>query len=287
MQEISRTLHTLQSRPNRSNKYDFGHVLVVGGASGMIGAPLLAAEAALRVGAGLVSVASGASVIDKLERRVREVMTLRLAGDTNKSIGILLEFIQKRRVTVLVVGPGLAADQAALVRELSRHIMLPIVLDGGGLAAFNGHLADLHKVTQKNTALVLTPHEGEFARLAKVSPTHNDISRQKAAASFANEYNLTVVLKGAASVVAAPGHQIYVNTSGNPGLATAGTGDVLAGILGGLLAQHIPPVMAAKTGVFVHGLAADIAIQTKTQAGLIASDVIEALPRALTAASGE
>jgi NAD(P)H-hydrate epimerase len=274
-------LKPLFDRPPSAHKYDFGHVLVVGGAPGMVGAPFLAARAALRTGAGLVTIASTQGIIDKLEKRVEEVMTLRVAGDATQALGTLTDFIATRKVSVLAIGPGLDQGQAGLVKALLNTVRLPVILDAGGLAAYSGDLANLGDAGKRNPDIILSPHRGEFARLigrqlpeveAEVPSTVVDTARATAT---------TIILKGHSTFVAAADDKTYVNDSGNPGLATAGTGDVLTGIIAGLRAQHLNSFTAACAAVYVHGLAGDLAAAVKTQAGLIASDVIEFIPAAL------
>ena len=279
-EDMSAPKRLFDRRPD-SNKYDFGHVLVVGGAPGMVGAPLLAAAAALRTGAGLVTIASGANVIDKLEKRVVEVMTRRLPDDNAKAIAELSEFITNRRVNAVAIGPGLDKTKTGLVKELVGTLQLPIVLDAGGLGAFDGGQAGLGAASRRNPSIILTPHQGEFERLTGAKlPAGRDKIR-KTVVETARSTGATVILKGHRSLVAAPSGETYANSTGNPGLATAGAGDVLTGMISGLLAQGFKPFEAAKYGVYLHGLAGDQAARAKTEPGLIASDVIEAIPAAL------
>ena len=262
-----------------SYKYDYGHVLVVGGSPGMVGAPLLVGRAALRVGAGLVSIASSTDVADKLERRVEEVMTLALSLNPVEATETIRNFIKDRRASVLVAGPGLNKQSEELVRNLVKSINLPMVIDGGGLAALIDHLEILKKSVSKN--IVLTPHLGEFGRFFnKALPTKRE-DLKPIAQKFAKDNQVMLVLKGQPTFVAHPDGKLYVNNTGGPGLATAGTGDVLSGMIGGIIAQGIEPKQAVEAAVYLHGLAGDIAAKEKTEPGLIASDVIEAIPYAL------
>jgi len=269
-------------RPLEANKYDFGHVLIFGGSSGMVGAPLLAGKAALRIGTGLVTIASDKETAVSLDRRVEEIMTLALPSytKTEEIVEYLTAFTAVRKVSAAIIGPGLKTQAAPLVRLLAGRLRLPLVLDAGGLVAFQSHLPELQAVTRQNKAVVITPHSGEYAELSGTTTT-NIAEIRKQAAQFAKSYNLTLVLKGHHSLVAHPDGATWQNDSGNPGMATAGTGDVLSGIIAGLLAQGIEPTQAVEFGVYVHGLAGDIAVKAKTEAGLIASDVIEFLPGAL------
>lgn len=241
----------------------------------MVGAPLLTGKAALRVGAGLVTIVSDNETANKLDERVEEIMTLALPEyeKTKELTDRLLTFIQARKVTAVVIGPGLGREAASPVRLLAARLQLPLVLDGGGLAAFREHLALLQELTKTNQQVILTPHSGEFSNLAN--------GAKPDAARFAKGYNVTLVAKGHHTRVFHPDGSVWANATGNPGLATSGTGDVLAGVIAGLLAQGMTCAEAAETGVYVHGLAGDLAAHAKTEPGLIASDVIEFLPEAL------
>jgi len=279
--QLASVLKPLFERPHTSHKYDFGHMLVVGGAAGMVGAPFLSAQAALRTGAGLVTIASAEDVIDKLERRVEEVMTLRLLGDSAEALETLNGFITARKVNVLTIGPGLSPARHSLVRALLAKSSLPVVLDAGGLAAYDGRLAELHDVSRHNPDIILTPHPGEFARLIGKQLPGARAAVQKLLMATAQTTGTTIILKGQPTLIANAGGKTYTNHTGNPGLATAGTGDVLTGLITGLLAQGLGSFEAAACGVYLHGLAGDLAASVKTEPGLIASDVIEFIPAAL------
>lgn len=270
----------LQRKPD-SHKYDYGHVLVVGGSPGMVGAPLLVGKAAFRTGAGLVTIASSAAVTDKLERRVEEIMTLSLSSEASEAISALDMFIKDRKVSVIVIGPGLKNEPwtAALISHLLQTAELPLVIDAGGLAIVQHHIDQLDKAVSKN--IVLTPHTGEFQRFLDKPLPPNRLELKPVAAQFVRKHHVTLVLKGEPTYVASPGEELYENTTGNPGLATAGTGDVLSGVIAGIIAQGIEPRRAAPAAVYLHGLAGDLAAHEKTEPGMIASDVIEAIPAAL------
>jgi hydroxyethylthiazole kinase-like uncharacterized protein yjeF len=179
-----------------------------------------------------------------------------------------------------VIGPGWKTDR--LVTELVAKITVPLVIDGGGLAALNGHLEILKDSAATKPSIILTPHRGEFQKLLDTSLPDSAEEMRTLAQQFAVDMKVHLVLKGHRTVVAHPDNTSYINSTGNPSLATAGTGDVLAGVIGGLLAQGIEPSAAAEAGVYLHGLAGDLAAVEFTQAGLIASDVIDFLPKALT-----
>lgn len=271
------------NRPSNSHKYDYGHVLIFSGSPGMVGAPPLVGKAALRIGAGLVTIASAPDVVDKLEKRVEEIMTLRV-----KETSDLVEFIKDRKVNSLVIGPGLKPEAERLVLEILAITDLPSVIDGGALTILskNNNLSSLQRklnLLSKNWAL--TPHSGEFQRFFQYRLPKDQTSLRPIAKKFAREHQLNLVLKGHPTLVAGPNVEVYINKTGGPGLATAGSGDVLSGMIAGLLAQGIELAEAAKAGVYLHGLAGDLATKTKTEAGLIASDIVEAIPAALRAAN--
>ncbi len=272
-QTIAQLLH----RDPAGHKYDFGHVLVLGGAPGMVGAPRLAARAALRSGAGLVTVAATPEICRSLDAGTLEAMTFALPEAAAGQLGAVTKFITDRRVLVLALGPGLGQELAPLVRQIIAHLDLPTVVDGGALAALDP--ATLSAATGRK--LVLTPHAGEFAHLMSGRLPAGRAAAEALATEFAQEYRLTLVLKGPATLVAHPGGAVYRNTTGGPGLATAGTGDVLTGIIAALIGQHVEPGAAAEAGTYLHGLAGDLATAAKTEPGVIASDVIEAIPEAL------
>lgn len=262
----------LLERPADSHKYQYGHVLVVGGSPGMVGAPLLTGMAALRVGAGLVTIAAPADVTDKLERRVKEIMTLALPASGSEAA--LTDFIEDRKVSATVIGPGLkqTAETAALTAALLKS-PVPLIIDGGALRPRMSLAA--------SKPVILTPHPGEFRRLIGRDLPENRADLKPIAASFAEERGITLVLKGEPTYVVRPDGTVYENATGNPGLATAGTGDVLAGVIAGIIAQGVEASEAADAAVYLHGLAGDIAAAAKTQPGMIAGDVIDALPEAL------
>lgn len=274
-------LKRLFIRQPSTNKYDYGHVLVVGGTLGMVGAPFLSARAALRVGAGLATIASSANVIDKLERKVEEVMTLRLPADNQKAAQTLHTFIDERHVKAVAIGPGLDSARTALVKRLLETLAVPVVLDAGGLRAYDNDLAALRAASRHNPKIVLSPHQGEFRRLIGRELPAGKPAVKRLLIGTARATGTSIILKGAHSLVADAKGQCYVNSSGNAGLATAGTGDVLTGMIAGLLAQAFSPFEAAVCAVYLHGLAGDLAAADNTEPGLIASDVSSYLPAAL------
>lgn len=274
--------HLLFSRADETNKYDYGHVLIVGGSEAMVGAPVLAARAALRVGAGMVTIASDTKTVELIDRDIEEIMTLSLPSwnEVDKVIATIEEFISERHISTVVIGPGLSELADDAIRTLMVKIKLPMVLDARVFTALSGHLSVLRSAADMHANILLTPHTGEYARLVKVGLLDDHIS-PTSLERFAKDYNVTVVLKSHHTLVVSAKGQRYKNTTGNPGLATAGSGDVLAGILAGMLAQGVKPYDAAQMAVYLHGLAGDKVAAATTEAGMIASDIIECLPSVL------
>jgi NAD(P)H-hydrate epimerase len=281
-------------RAPASHKGSYGHVLVIGGSLGKTGAAVLAGLGALRSGAGLVTVATPASVLPIVAAARPELMTEPLPVDASgalhsEAIERALRLCETRDAVVL--GPGLG--QEAVMRQLVPELLLrcdkPVVVDADGLnalAASRASRATLAGLPRK-PATVLTPHPGEMARL--VAQTSAAVQRQRVetARALAGEAGAVVAFKGQRTVIAAADGRAAVNPTGNPGLATGGTGDVLAGVIGGLLAR-LAPFEAATAAVYVHGLAADLAVRRLGEHALLAGDVVEALPQAiLTLRGGE
>jgi NAD(P)H-hydrate epimerase len=275
----------LPVRRPEAHKGSHGHLLVVAGSPGKTGAAILASRAALRAGAGLVTLALPASLNRALEAHVTEVMTLPLVETPTVAIAAQgREAIHHfaANVQALVVGPGLGTDPdtIACVHSVLRGTTAPIVLDADGLNCLVNHLHVLEEVT---TPIILTPHPGEMARLLGVTTAQIQAQRWHVALDFARRYRVWVVLKGAQTVIYTPAGQRWVNSTGNVALATAGTGDVLAGAIGAFLCQGLEPQQAACCGVYLHGLAGDRLRDRVGSTGLIASDVVEELPYAMRA----
>jgi NAD(P)H-hydrate epimerase len=271
----------LPERPLDGHKGTFGHLLVVAGSTGKTGAGILAATAGLRSGAGLVTLACPASLNTIFEVKLTEAMTAPLPDAGGELTGEALPelTLHCEGKQALCVGPGLGTGTpvSALIRGLLAGTDLPLILDADGLnvLAANGKL-----FRHRAIPAVLTPHPGEMARLLNVPVATVTADRLGIARKFAVEHGVVLVLKGAQTVVAAPDGNVYLNGSGNPLLASGGTGDVLAGLIGGLLAQGLDPVSAAVLGVFWHGFAADRLAESRGDAGLLASDLLRALPDA-------
>ena len=278
-------------RPRRleGHKGNFGHVLVLGGSVGKTGAAAMAAKAALRAGAGLATVATAKSALPVIASHSMEVMTEALpetdAGTVSLQAmdgGLLDRLVEGK--TVLAVGPGLGLhpETLELVRAVVNKYDLPVVLDADGLNAFAG-CAETIQAGQR--VRVLTPHPGEMGRLTDRKTPAIVAHRLEVAREFARRHNLQLVLKGFRTLTASPQGQLWVNPTGNPGMATGGSGDVLTGVLAGLLAQY-PDRSATEVtaaGVYLHGLAGDIAARELGEASVIAGDILDALPKAYQA----
>ena len=270
------------------NKGKYGHVLVVGGSVGKSGAAVMASWAALRVGAGLVTAAVPEPVLPVVSSLNPEVMTEPLAATDAGSISLRALDYEKfdgilKGKTVLGIGPGVTThtETVQFVRTVvGKYLDRPIVLDADGLNAFAERAEEL-KAERK--LLAVTPHPGEMARLIGIETRQIQSRRLEVARKAAADWNAVVVLKGHQTVIAAPSGEAWINSTGNPGMATGGTGDVLTGMVSGLLAQYFPVQPAGAVicfGVYLHGLAADIPYAASGEAPLMATDLIKSIPRA-------
>ena len=270
-------------RPLAANKGNFGHVLVIGGSVGKAGSVAMAGIAALRTGAGLSTVATPKSVLGTVAGFHPEVMTEPLdetdAGSISTRASGEVDTLIKGK-TVLAVGPGISRnpETSEFVRSLVVKSKLPLVLDADGLNAFEGRANELNG---KGRTLVITPHPGEMARLAGSTIAAVQRDRINVARTFAREHELIVVLKGHRTLIAQPDGTVWVNTAGNPGMATGGTGDILTGMVSGLIAQNPERIVEAViAAVHLHGLAGDVARESMGEHSLVATDLIKALPEA-------
>jgi NAD(P)H-hydrate epimerase len=272
----------LRRRRRDAHKGDFGHVLVVGGAAGYTGAPALAARGASRVGAGLVSALVPAGLVSVVAGGMPEVMT---HGGPETETGSLAAGgwagwrDRLAAFQAVACGPGMTRhrDTAEWVEHLLAECRAPLVLDADALNVLEGRATRLRKAAGP---VVITPHPGELARLLGSTTAQVQADRHAAAREAAERTGAVVVLKGAGTLVAAPGRTLAVNLTGNPGMAAGGMGDVLTGMLAGLLAQGMPPFEAACTAVYLHGSAGDVAALRRSQAGMTAADVIDEIPYA-------
>jgi len=266
-----------------SNKGSYGSVLVVGGSLGKAGSAAMAGMAVLRVGAGLSTVATPRSALNTVAGFYPELMTEPLpetnAGTISTEAQERITELAKGR-TVLAIGPGISRDQqtAELVRILVARLKLPMVVDADGLNAFQDRTAELNG---KGQTLVITPHPGEMARLVGSSVAQVQKDRLGVARKFAREHELIVVLKGHRTLVVRPDGEAWVNTTGNAGMATGGTGDLLTGMVAGLMAQHPNNTQGAVlAAVHLHGLAGDVIRETVGEYSLVATDLLQGLPEA-------
>ncbi|MBF0505059.1 MAG: NAD(P)H-hydrate dehydratase [Candidatus Omnitrophica bacterium] len=271
----------LLRRNKRAHKNDFGHLLVVAGSPAMLGAASLVSLSAMRAGAGLVTAAIPSTLNLALQKKISNaVMTMPVAGSKGDVFG-LTSFRQIRKhwskFTSVAMGPGLGTSffVKAFVRAMAFQCPLPMVIDADALNALSGSLEILKSC---RSARVLTPHPGEFFRLSGNKPL-TERERRKAAKDFAVENNVVLVLKGHRTVVASPDGKVFVNMTGNPGMAKAGTGDVLTGIIAGFLAQGIPSYDAAKEAVYRHGMAGDILLKQRKIYSFTADDLIDSFSR--------
>ncbi|HWZ11863.1 MAG TPA: NAD(P)H-hydrate dehydratase [Acidobacteriaceae bacterium] len=274
-------------RQKDGNKGKFGHVLVVAGSWGKAGAAAMASMAALRCGAGLVTAAVPESILNTVSRFMAELMTTPLKETTNGTIssanlGENLDRLLERR-TAIAIGPGISQDTEAAeyTRQVVTRSQVPVVIDADALAAF-AEKSDLLRARQ--AFAVMTPHPGEMARLIGKTVQEVEFDRLKTARDFARQNNVTLVLKGWRTLIAHPDGRVAVNTTGNPGMAKGGSGDILTGIVVGMLAQfHDQPQAAVEAGVFLHGLAADFAVLEQDEHTLCATDTVSHLWRAFRA----
>jgi NAD(P)H-hydrate epimerase len=266
-----------------SHKGHFGHLLVVAGSPGKTGAAAMASEAAVRVGAGLVTLGVPKSLNPILEVKLTEVMTEPLAENVDGVLGPealkgLLKIMESK--TALALGPGLSTLEgpSELICELLLTSSIPVVIDADGLTIVAKNPDVLKRA---KCPLILTPHPGEMARLMGISVPQVQADRVGVSRLLAQEFGVIAVLKGAATLVALPDGHLFVNPTGNPGMATGGMGDILTGLIGGLLAQGVEPAEAAKSAVFMHGLAGDRCAQKWGPAGYLATDLLPEIPSLL------
>lgn len=263
-------LKILPQRPKDANKGTFGKILVIAGSEKFPGAAYLTCAAAYRVGAGLVTLATIPSVKIILSRKLPEVTFLSFNEVHEKLPGY----------DVLLLGPGLGQEDKTtkFVEELIKRKLPNTVIDGDGLNI----LSKMGKWWEEvNGKLVLTPHPGEMARMTGLTVDYIQSDREKVAIRFAQKWNQVVVLKGANTVIVSPSGEVVMSFFANPALATAGTGDVLAGVIAGFLAQGLNPFDAACVGTYVHGLAGEMIREKFGKAGILASDLLPILPQVL------
>lgn len=275
-------------RPRRSHKTDYGRIFILAGSKGLTGAAALAGFAAVRAGAGLVTVGCPEAVYPIVARRFPEVMVRPFPSSPEGSLsetGFTEISAFLRNQDVFALGPGLGRHPATqkLIRRLIAHSPLPLVIDADAVNALTGHADVLKKCRH---VPVLTPHPGEFVRAFGGPKPESDAARKKRVAEIARKCRCVLVLKGYRTVAADPSGRTHINSTGNSGMATGGSGDVLTGIIAALEGQGLRPWDAARFGVYLHGLAGDLAAKKIGEISLAAGDLIEFLPRAVRLVTG-
>lgn len=272
----------LPRRRMDSHKGDYGRVFIIAGSRGLTGAAFLVSIASLRSGAGLITLGIPTSLSGVMALKLAEVMTKPLAETRAGSLSIraygeINSFL--KRQNVLAIGPGLSRNKETqrLVRKVVLTSRKPMVIDADGLNAFEGYAQSLKRI---KADVILTPHPGEYERLFGKKLLQSETKRKEAALQTARKYGVICVLKGYRTVIADPLGKVFVNPTGNPGLATGGSGDALTGIIAAFLGQGVAAFYAAKLGCFIHGLAADIAAKKTGEISLIPTDVVDYLPKA-------
>ncbi len=273
----------LTPRALDTHKGHYGHVLLVGGSARKPGAILMAGRATLRSGAGLVTVALPKSAFRKLSKNFLELMyepmpDTRAGTFSAKAIRQILALLPGKVVVALGPGMGVDKDIRSIILIMLNKSTVPVLLDADALNSLVGHVKWLRKA---KVPVILTPHPGEMARLLNITTKKLQKSRLQYATQFAQEHGVYLVLKGFRTIVATPSGEIFINATGNPGMATGGMGDVLTGVIAALLAQGIKLPEAVVTAVYLHGRAGDRVAERLGDRGLLASDVIEEMPLAI------
>ena len=258
-------------------------MFLLAGSVGFSGAAALCTMGALRVGAGLVTLGIPKSLHDPMVEKLTEAMLKVLPETKEGSLSMqgLAEIASAvERMDAAAIGPGLSQQPQTkeLVRRLLPMIAKPLVLDADGL---NALAEDVPLLKQLPLPIILTPHPGEMGRLVRLSPEEIQQDRERVAKEFAKKYRVIVVLKGHGTVIAGYDGSVSVNETGNPGMASGGCGDVLTGMIAGLLGQKLAPLDAARLGVYLHGLAGDLAAAERGEIGLLASDLADRIPQAI------
>lgn len=282
--EIEKEIRRLwPQRTRRAHKADFGRIFILAGSVGYTGAAALASFAALRAGAGLVTLGCPDKVYTVLAKRFPEVMVRPFPSTpggslSEKGSAKIFSFMESQDVVALGPGLGRHPSTQRLVRKILLRCKLPLVVDADAINALRGKpeiLRHCHKTP------ILTPHSGEFVRVFGGRKPASDAERKKRASEIAEKFKVIMVLKGYRTVIAGPNEKKAVNPTGNPGMATGGTGDVLTGILAALMGQGLRPFDAARFGVYLHGLAGDLAARKVGEVPLVAGDLVEFFPQAV------
>ncbi len=276
--------HLMPYRPPDGNKGTFGQILIIAGARGYSGAAVMAALACLKVGAGLVRLAVPKGITNIVEKRALEVVKVPLPQTDQETISIkaidtLVPLLEKSNV--VVIGPGITThdETARFLFSFLPQVKKPLIIDADAINIIARDKKFLKKI---RAPFIITPHPGELARLIRMTPSQINEKRLDLAPKLAKDFNGVLVLKGAPTVVATPDGRTYVNPTGNSGLATAGSGDILVGMIAGFLAQKPKPLDASLLGTFLHGLCADLALDKNNEYSLLASDLLRCIPKSIS-----
>lgn len=272
---------------NKSNvhKNNFGHVLILAGSPRMLGAGALCSLAAMRSGAGLVTLGIPKSLNLTAQKKIdNSIMTLPLTETSEQTLSITAFSTIKnlyKNYSSIAIGPGLSLNPSTqrLILKIIQSSPIPLVIDADALISIS---KDLNILNQNSITKILTPHPGEMAKLINQKKETIELNRKEITKNFVKKHNCTLILKGNKTIVAENKKRIYTNTTGNAGMATAGSGDVLAGMIAAFLAQGITSFESAKIAVYLHGKAGDIAATNKTKESMIATDIIDFIPKAIT-----
>lgn len=284
MKETDRLLFNkaVFNRPDDSNKGTLGSLLCICGSYGMAGAAIMAGKAALRCGIGLLKIAVPKSIYPVCATNILESVYYPLEETSNgvissKNTDFLLEMCEKSSAVVIGCGLSVCDDTKNLVQSVITNCEKPLVIDADALNC----ICNKPEILKNLKALaIITPHPGEMARLLHSTPKTVNSNRENTAIDFAKEFGVVTVLKGAGTIIASPDGEVYINHTGNSGMATGGSGDVLSGIIGSLLAQGAAPINAAAAGVFLHGTIGDLAAEKLGKISMLPTDMIDMIPTA-------
>lgn len=284
MKETDRLLFNkaVFNRPDDSNKGTLGSLLCICGSYGMAGAAIMAGKAALRCGIGLLKIAVPKSIYPVCATNILESVYYPLEETSNgvissKNTDFLLEMCEKSSAVVIGCGLSVCDDTKNLVQSVITNCEKPLVIDADALNCICNKSEILNHL---KAPAIITPHPGEMARLLHTTPKAVNSDRENTAINFAKKYGVVTVLKGAGTIIAAPNGTAYINHTGNSGMATGGSGDVLSGIIGSLLAQGASPINAAAAGVFLHGTIGDLAAEKLGKISMLPTDMIDMIPTA-------
>lgn len=284
MKETDRLLFNkaVFNRPDDSNKGTLGSLLCICGSYGMAGAAIMAGKAALRCGIGLLKIAVPKSIYPVCATNILESVYYPLEETSNgvissKNTDFLLEMCEKSSAVVIGCGLSVCDDTKNLVQSVITNCEKPLVIDADALNCICNKPEILKNL---KAPAIITPHPGEMARLLHSTPKTVNLNRENTAINFAKKFGVVTVLKGAGTIIASPDGEVYINHTGNSGMATGGSGDVLSGIIGSLLAQGASPINAATAGVFLHGTIGDLAAEKLGKISMLPTDMIDMIPTA-------